>query len=300
MKKHIALALMFLCLGMLSWGQSAKTTLFDTVKSGQELEIMKGILGTTLSFVAQNIQKQQATTKSASTPFAVLDYFRTSNINAFYLYGQGAVFVVPTSSLRFANLGNRYATADGLTLEMEMLSQEMEMASQEMAMNAAHAGQGVGGVSWVGGVSGGGSVSGAVVATGKSPSAKAQTATPAPTPKTSQASQEEMRKKLAEVQEKIKKSKEDAEAAHEKFIAVLGDVKSFLIEALANHGDSLTTVKPNEYITLVFSGASELFDSSGDRNRQDIISVQKSWIADYKAGRLSLDAFKQKALQYSE
>jgi hypothetical protein len=35
-------------------------------------------------------------------------------------------------------------------------------------------------------------------------------------------------------------------------------------------------------------------------SRYDTISVQKSWITDYKAGRLTVDAFKQKVLQYAE
>jgi hypothetical protein len=40
----------------------------------------------------------------------------------------------------------------------------------------------------------------------------------------------------------------------------------------------------------------------GDRTSShcELVSAQKSWITDYKAGKLTLDAFKQKVLQYSE
>ena len=41
-------------------------------------------------------------------------------------------------------------------------------------------------------------------------------------------------------------------------------------------------------------------DSGRMKTRHDIISAQKSWITDYKAGRISLENFKQKVLQYTE
>ena len=83
----------------------------------------------------------------------------------------------------------------------------------------------------------------------------------------------------------------------------MAQAKVYLIEALANHGDSLTTVKPNEYVTLVLTADDVivLFAGSEDASsHRQIISVQKSVITDYKAGRLSLDGFKQKVLQYTE
>jgi hypothetical protein len=102
----------------------------------------------------------------------------------------------------------------------------------------------------------------------------------------------------------VQQSREEMEANREKFMAALVQIKAYLIEALANHGDSLTTVKPNEYISLVitiddFEGFS-FADEGGSRGRQEIVSVQKSWITDYNTGKLTLDAFKLKALQYND
>lgn len=278
MKKYIAASLIFLCMGAFSWAQGTKTTLFDVVKSQQEMEIMKQILGTTLSFVAQNIQRQQAAAKQVNTPFGVFPGRGTygfSNINAFYLYGQGAVFVLPSSSLRFYDLGR----ASNL------------FAEQAAALGAEAAALA--------------SISGTPPPPAP-PKPAVAPAPPVPPAKAAPATQEELRKRLAEAQDKVKKSREDTEARHAKFIASLGEIKSYLIEALATHGDSLTTVKPNEYITLVI-----LLDDFGDRNwvaaddsgirtRQEIVSIQKSWITDFKAGRLTMEAFKQKALQYAQ
>ena len=49
----------------------------------------------------------------------------------------------------------------------------------------------------------------------------------------------------------IKKSREEAAANQEKFLESLKEIRVHLIEALANYGDSLTQVKPGEYINLI-------------------------------------------------
>jgi hypothetical protein len=301
MKKYIAGFIIITFLGAVSWGtaQGTKTELFDVTKAQQEIEIMKGILSTTLSFVAQSLQKQPTTgARGVATPFgAYSPSWRVSNMNAFYLYGQGVVFVIPTSGLRLAGSRNMLALADldNMTADMARASAELARASREFAVAGRGTGSGV-----VGGVSG--AVAGGA-ATGAAPK-PAQAATPPATPVPPQVNQEELRKKVAEAQERVKKSQAEAEANRAKFLASLSQIKVYLIEALANHGDSLTTVKPNEYLTLVIStddyDGFMIGEEGGSRTHREIISVQKSWITDYKAGRLTLDAFKQKALQYSE
>ena len=111
-----------------------------------------------------------------------------------------------------------------------------------------------------------------------------------------------MRKKLAEVQERVKNRREAMEGRRQKLLQSLSEVKVFLIEALANHGDSLTTIKPNEYINIIFTtdeGPPMLHEEGSGRSVRQVVSIQKSWITDYKAGRLTMEAFRQKALQYS-
>jgi hypothetical protein len=303
MKKHLAGFLIIACLGTFSWAQGNKADLFDTTKSAQELEIMKGILGTTLSFVAQNLQKQEASKASAktvATPFGPVYgtavSWRTANINAFYLFGQGAVFVMPASSFRLSGyrISSRYDAANleffyeaqEKASEVAALEREVRAQAREAARQSAAATSGVAG------------------ATPVPPAAAKPAASPAPPVPPVQLKEEELRKKVAEAQEKVKKTREEIEANNAKFLAALEQIKVHLIEAIANHADSLTTVKPNEYITLVIMTddleSSAFRSESGPRSNQQIISVQKSLITDYKAGRLTLDGFKQKILQYSE
>src|SRR5687767_7661951 len=99
MKKQYVASLLLAGLAFIPWAtsQSVRSDLYDLKKSQQELEIMRGILSTTLSFVAKELRGKSATTRSGEEFFHMS---RVSNIESFYLYGQGAVFIIPASSLR--------------------------------------------------------------------------------------------------------------------------------------------------------------------------------------------------------
>jgi len=89
MKKQVAVIFITLSLGAFSWAQGTQDP-FDVKKSREELEIMKGILNTTISFIAESDSQ--------------MNIQRNPNIDAFYLAGQGAVFVIPISSFRAVDL----------------------------------------------------------------------------------------------------------------------------------------------------------------------------------------------------
>lgn len=69
-----------------------------------------------------------------------------------------------------------------------------------------------------------------------------------------------------------------------------------LVDVLAKYGDSLSVVKPDEYINLVLYTPS-LLEISGRQQRVEVISARKSWIKDYKEGRITLDEFREKVLK---
>ena len=112
---------------------------------------------------------------------------------------------------------------------------------------------------------------------------------------------EEMRKKLEEAQKKITATRKEMEERRKKLLESLTQASGYLVEALANHGDSLTHVRPNEYINIIITTDNDYMvfaQSTEARSQREVLSVQKSNITDYKAGRITLDAFKQKVLQY--
>ncbi len=287
MKKLFFICLMLaLNLGLVAWtlAQGPRSDLFDQKKVEQEMEIMKGILATTLDFATRELLGGEKGDHSPHAEF--IGQWGISGVSAFYLYGQGATFMIPTSSLRLSRRGGEtliaaYELAEPLVLHedaMKDYQQALESAAElqrDLAEERAEVA-----------------------------ALKAQAAAPAPRPepkvKTKQ-SPEEIRKKIAEAQEKVKKRREEAEQRHQKFMEVLAQVKVHLVEALANHGDSLTFVKPNEYINLVLSTDEGAFLLGGQRrgSNREIISIQKSVVSDYKAGRVTLEGLRQKVLQYS-
>jgi len=287
--------------------QSAQVQPFDLKKCQQELEIMKGILRTTLGFASQELAAGLKSDKVETKPGAKRFTFGRGDfsIGAFYLAGQGAVFTIPTSSVRDmmrARQGNgvfALAGADwkemGLNGEwMEQLGNQLNELNLELKNNF--------GFDAVAALAPGPRAPSPPMppAPASSPVAAAPAPKPPQVPEAAAAREKQLRLKLAELQDKVKQRGEEEEARQARFRESLSQLKTFLMEAMANHGDSLTVVKPSEYVNLVIvDEANRWFgDDSGDRAQREILSVQKSVITDYKAGKLSLDAFKQKVLNY--
>jgi hypothetical protein len=291
--------------------EGAQVQPFDLRKCQQELEIMKGIIRTTLGFASQELAAGFKSDKAETKPGAKrFTFARTGdfNIGAFYLAGQGAVFTIPTSSVRDmmrARQGNgvyAFASADMKDMAlngewMERLGNQLNELNVELKNNF--------GFDAVAALAGGPEPPSPPVP----PAPAVSPVAPAPVPKPPQAKdvpeaaaarEKQLRQKLAELQDRVKQRGEEEEARQAKFRESLSQLKIFLMEAMANHGDSLTVVKPGEYVNLVIvdEGHRWFGDDSGDRAQREILSVQKSVITDYKSGKLSLDAFKQKVLNY--
>lgn len=288
--------------------QGAQLQPFDLKKCQQELEIMKGILRTTLGFASQELatgwRKEKAETKFTAKRFV---FGRSDfNIGAFYLAGQGAVFTIPTSGfrdlMRARKGGMALAIANG-DFNFNWNGTLVDEIHHELnALNDQLAAFGLQGR--------------AALALSPEPPVPpvpaVSPASPAPAPKpprpgqakdsseSSAAREKELRAKLSELQEKVKQRGAEEEARQAKFRESLTQMKVFLMETLANHGDSLTVVKPIEYVNLVIidEGSRWFGEDSSDRTQREILSVQKSVITDYKAGKLTLEAFKQKVLDY--
>ena len=297
----------------LNGSQGAQTQPFDLRKCQQELEIMKGILRTTLGFASQELAssfKSDKVETKAAPKRLVFARGGDFNIGAFYLVGQGAVFTIPTSSVRDLMRARKEDMAFSLAADikgrgwngawMEQLGNQLNELNAQL-----HDSFGFDGIAAL-----------AAVPAPPSPPAPAalavSPAAPVPAPKPPQpgqskdspdaasAREKQLRQKLSELQEKVKQRGEEEEARQAKFRESLSQLKVFLMEAMANHGDSLSVVKPGEYVNLVIVDEGNRWpsDDSGDRAQREILSVQKSVITDYKTGKLSLEAFKQKVLNY--
>jgi hypothetical protein len=289
MKRYMAGIIMLLLVGTFSWGQGLKEP-FDVKKSTEELEIMKGILNTTLTFTDQNSQR------SASR-------WRVSSLSAFYLAGQGAVFVIPTSGFRFPTGQDLYTSINfspgpEFSEEMARLGEEIGRYTRELQAEASRTAQ------QALELSDRARNQGAAPAPPAPPLPPAPPSPPSPpsvAPKAAKEAavnidREKLKKAIEEARAQAQKAREVVSQNREKFLQNLAETKIRLVEALANYGDSMTTVKPEEFINLVL--VTNGFD--GQNARSDVISARKSWITDYKAGRLNLEGFKQKVIQYNQ
>jgi hypothetical protein len=307
----VIIAVIGVVLLLLNGSQGAQVQPFDLRKCQQELEVMKGILRTTLGFASQELassfksDKVETKTGPKRIAFARSGEF---NIGAFYLTGQGAVFTIPTSSVRDLMRARKEDLAFSLAADikgggwngawMEQLGNQLNELNAQL-----QDGFGLDGIPALAAVP-------APPVAPQPPVPAVSPASPAPAPKPGQTTdshpatlrEKQLRQKLAELQEKVKQRGEEEEARQARFRESLSQLKVFLMEAMANHGDSLSVVKPEEYVNLVLVDEGNRWfgfgDDSGDRAQREILSVQKSVITEYKAGKLSLEAFKQKVLNY--
>jgi DNA-binding transcriptional MerR regulator len=278
MKRRLIAILAVVCLSASSWAQEGKVS-FDLRKAQAEMEIMKGIFRTTIKYVAQDY-------KDFSSRWSYTDMI------TYYLAGQGAMFIIPTSGFRpvqtssspfifipngqsleqlEAVLSTKYTKEATLKL-LEKQTAELEAQMKRLSQN--------------------------LNSREESPSDQAAKNPPLPPPSSSQVNREELRKRIEDVQKNLKKSQKAAEDSRENFAKILAEMKVCLIEAVANYGDTMMTVKPDEYINVIF-WTENLGSDAGFSTHYDIVSAKKSWISEYKSGELSMDGFKQKILQYT-
>ena len=259
----------------------AQTQLFDQERSRQEIETMRGILRTSLDYaLKKNPQESEDSRFGDLTGFA-----RSSRVSGVYLYGQGALFGVSLAWPSADGFGSLAALADMApspppappappappSLNEDDVAEARQQAEAAKADIAAAVTQ-----------------------------AKEQQ-------KEAARQINELMKQSAKVQKKMGEWKKQNAEAHAKLQTQMASAKTALVETLAKYGDSLSVVKPQEYITIVISGEGSPWFSdefsvarpvTADRNQQ-IVSVQKSVVTDYKAGRISLDEFKKRVLLYT-
>lgn len=310
-KKQVAV-LLTLWFGLVAWVgiNKAQVSLFDSKKTHDEIEVMKGIIQTSL--------KNAFRDNSKSSEWD--DHFGGGprpNISGYYLYGQGVVFELSVSSVSLANFPKvvkpvvaikppkppkppvapktsgstvpapeapppppvpppppaDLADLDRISGEAAvagMKAAEQVMTSKEMAEVMKQVGE-----------------------TMKEQGLLQK--------EFSEKYQNDLRRSLEESQKSLQEWRTQSHMQRQNMEKQREAMKPVLIEVLARYGDSMSFVKPEEYITLILSS-----DRWGDwgsdeeetRLGREAISVKKSTIMDYKLGKISIDDFKKRVLIY--
>ena len=282
-------------------------------KSGDEIEIMRGILNSTLKLYASST--------------SIVNRF---DISSFYLRGQGAVFAISTAGLRdyypaFATRTGSFSAVDSpalrgmsqangasdstpdnqaLAAPPDDISQPVYMPRTSVrARNYRMETLDDGSVlTYLGGdekknisvtvPAANGKVNAAVISISSSADENGEAQINHRLESIGMAPES-----IAKFKKMVEGWLEEDVASWQKLLQAIDKIQTPLIDTLANYGDSLTVVKPEEYINLVLMTDES---TSLQKKRLDIISARKSWITDYKAGRLTLDEFRQQVLQYNQ
>ena len=213
----------------------------------REIEIMSGILETTLRFAIEESSALTDGYRSAKerNAYAQLVYVgrnRPTSVSGYYLEDQGVAFVIKTGGVANRGLVDPSTGESKFKLRDVLIHGSLDVKQVQVDV------------------------------------------------------EERLEKRQAAVKERI-----------ERMQARTDTLKNHLVEALANHGDSMTILGEDEYLNLILEPDSSSGLLTGvvfgvptpsSAARTETLTVRKSWITDYKAGRLSLEEFKQEVLEY--
>jgi flagellar motility protein MotE (MotC chaperone) len=254
----------------------AQQPVVDSQKSRQELETMEGILSTTLGYAVQRLSGNQAADGDRVFKFHRMD---GGDVNGYYVYGQGAVFMIPISALqRHHEMDFAFAMPDIDVLVEPAL--EMGLAAAAVGLEASAE---------------------AMAEQEKDEKLQKQTEERKQERKKELTQKlEKQKEKMQQIQEQAKKRRADMEQKRKELITRLDQVKVDLKDALARYGDSLSIVKPEESVTIILSdeGGFKWGDMEG-AGICHVLTVRKSLATDLKSGKITREEFDRRVVDYS-
>ncbi|RPI25837.1 MAG: hypothetical protein EHM61_13370, partial [Acidobacteria bacterium] len=244
----------------------AQQPIVDSEKSRQELDTMEGILSTTLGYAVKRLGGNEAATERRWVAYGSRR-MNVGGVKGYYLYGQGAVFMIPISALQQrAEFGGDFALAMPEFGDISELAATEAMAAVEIAGEDADK------------------------VMEKAEKLKQETGE---RQKERAKNLEKQKAKIQELRENAKKRKAEMEEKRKELLRRMDEVKVYLKDTLARYGDSLSIVKPEESVSIVLSGepASFGWESDGDGGVCHVMTVKKSLVTDLKAGKISREDF---------
>jgi len=251
----------------------------DSQKSRQELETMEGILSTTLGYAVKRLETNPPAEGDRAFRFHRMD---GGEVSGYYVYGQGAVFMIPISALQreqdrdfaFAmpEIGDLVGSAVDVGLAAASAGLEAAAGAEPQIANADKTKE-----------------------TAERAQQRAQDRQ-----KSLTQNLEKQKAKMQQFQEQAKKRRAEMEERRKELISRLGQVKVDLKDALARYGDSLSIVKPEESVTIILSDERNFRWGDGESNSIcHVLTVKKSLVTDLKAGKITREEFDRRVVDYS-
>ena len=262
----------------------SETTPFDPAGLRQELEIMEGILHTTLKYALE---------ESDSGPRAF-----SRRTESFYLYGQGAVFVVNLPFRRSRDIVREVARQErGIARQERELSRiknalgETEdpniliLKAQQQVLRAAEL------------------ASVQADAASDAPPPPAPTWEPLPpAPPVAFVEQapeqvlEPLKERLQSLQNRLQVQQRQMEEHNAEIEKKIVDVEKALLEALSRHGGSFRSLSEGEFVTLILNQGEKWLGRSPSQAR--VLVVPKSALMAFAADRIGWDDLLRQVVSY--
>jgi len=292
--------------GWLATSLAQRNAPFDVQQTNKELEILEGILSTTLKYAVDDSSRTR--TRRAG----VLQFGRSQQIESFYLYGQGAVFMIPNSrsahSSRPADLAQVRDLID--QVEEKGTTTDTYLRSLERRIKRAERGfvlQGFIEPEYI-----------------RVPPLPPEPPTAPRAPGTGseelvyaelaqayalsaglrgkEVSGEDLEEWIQTNREALQEALQESEQSQAEMEQREQKIQDAIVSALAQHGDSLSAIQPDEYVSLIFLSDSRGLDSfvSPRQNRSGarVVSIQVSQLSEFKRGALTLDQLRESLVQY--
>ena len=260
----------------------SETTPFDPAGLRQELEIMEGILHTTLKYALE---------ESDSGPRAF-----SRRTESFHLYGQGAVFVVNLPFRRSRDIVREVARQKrGIARQKRELSRiknalgETEdpnililKAQQQVLTELA-------------------SIEADAASDAPPPTAPTWEPLP-PAPPVAFVEQapeqvlEPLKERLQSLQNRLQVQQRQMEEHNAEIEKKMVDVEKALLEALSRHGGSFRSLSEGEFVTLILNQGEKWLGRSPSQAR--VLVVPKSALMAFAADRIAWDAFLRQVVSY--
>jgi len=307
-----SVVIMVMFLAVTAWSAVAP---FDSAKMAREIEVMKSILSTRLSFADDAREDRRDETDNVFLRFEMFEAGGRPRVEGFYLFDQGVVFTVGLHgvthrrSVDLASLEDRLerlqtaAVVDPHRLEMQLAMIENRLSESE-ALRAYAEAMALTEIEYDSGA-----YPSPDVAPDPEPIEPPEPPEPPEpsywraqrSPEDREQHLQEVKQRAAEMEQRLKEFQQQQRETEQQVEKYRARVTEELILALANHGDSLTELKADEYINLILvEGEGSFVRLAGEPvgKPSGIFSVKKSDITQFRLGQLTLDQFKSRVLTY--
>ena len=262
----------------------------DKDRAAREIEIMKSIIATTLSFVQKDSAEELSGLVEEFEVYGDSGHYK-DQIEGFYLYEQGTLMRI--SLPRLPVDGSRQLAAlekklrkvkQGLGKDLPYVDVQLHLVEHELSMVYENLQE----------------YSEAMEMAAQLADYTAQLEE-ADSPEKRQEYEKQLQQRIEKYEQELIAQRKRMKEVAEKTGRFRSKVKQALVEAVANHGDSLSHLKPDEYLNLMIvedSGHRWAMGHTGHESRPVVLSVRRSDISAYRTGSIDMAEFGSRVMEY--